>query len=174
MITGGVMRGARIAERRCVMKTIALAVIAAAVCMTVASAQTAPRAASTKYYVTVDGIVAPVTGSTLFEARLTFSHDVQVPGTTLPAGTYIFALVTPNTMRITGEDRTTVYTTFTTTPSTRAMVTTHGQIRLERMTDGTTRLIGLYPDGVSAGYSPLYKKTHKEPGAPIATSGSKP
>jgi hypothetical protein len=173
MITGGVMRGTRIAEGRCVMKTITFAVIAAAVCTAGVSAQTASKTAPTKYYVTVDGHMSQTNGSIL-EATLTFSRDVQVPGTTLAAGTYLFTLFTPTTMRITNEEGTRVYTTFTTIPSSRALVTTHAQIRFERRADGTTRLIGLYPDGASQGWAPLYTKTHKEPGAPIATSGTKP
>lgn len=156
------------------MKTIAFAVIAAAVFTGSASAQTKSNAASNKYFVTVDGHMAPVAGTSSLETTLTFSHDVQVPGTTLAAGTYLFTLISPTTMRITSEDRKKVYTTFTTMPTSRSQVISHPQIRFERMPDGATRLIGLYPDGASTGYAPLYKKTHKEPGAPIPTTGTKP
>jgi hypothetical protein len=155
------------------MKTITLALIAAAICAAPVSAQTASKAASTKYYVDIDGHMAPVSGSSL-EATLTFSHDVQVPGATLKAGSYLFTLISPTTMRITNEDRSKVYTTFATMPASRAVTTSHPQVRFERMPDGTTRLIGLYPDDASSGYAPIYRKTHKAPGAPIATSGTKP
>ena len=124
-------------------------------------------------YVDIDGYVGPVSSSPL-EATLTFSHDVQVPGVTLKAGSYVFTLISPTTMRITNEERSKVYTTFSTMPASRALTTSHAQVRFERMPDGTTRLVGLYPDDAASGYAPIYRKTHKAPGAPIATSGTKP
>lgn len=156
------------------MKTIAFAVIATVVCAAAASAQTKPQAPSNKYYVTVDGHMAPLAGTSSLETTLTFSHDVEVPGATLPAGTYRFTLISPTTMRVASQDGKKVYTTFTGTPAARSTMLSHPQVRFERMPDGTTRLIGLFPDGASTGYAPLYKKTHKAPGAPIATSGTKP
>lgn len=154
------------------MRTIAFALFAAVLCAGAAhAADTASKTPSAKYYVTVDGHIAPVNGNSL-EATLTFSHDIQVPGATLPAGTYLFTLVSSNTMRITSEDRSKLYTTFSTTPVSRARRVNRAQLRFERMPDGSTRLIGLYPDGSSSGYAPMFRKSQKQPGAPIATSGT--
>jgi len=154
------------------MKTIALALMTAAVCIGFgqpAGAQSTTH--PTKYYVTVEGHLGPVTGAP--EATMTFSHDVQIPGATLRAGTYLFSLVTPTTMRVMTEDGRKVLATFYTTPVTRTNNINHAQVRFERMPNGTTRLIGVYPDGATTGYAPMFRKTSKEAGAPIATTGVK-
>jgi len=152
------------------MKTIALALITAAVCIGVGQpASAASTTSPTKYYVTVKGHLAPVTGSP--EATMTFSHEVQIPGATLPAGTYLFSLVTPTTMRVMTEDGRKVLATFYTTSVTRTHNIDHAQVRFERMPGGTTRLIAVYPDGASTGYAPMFRS--REAGAPIATSGVK-
>jgi hypothetical protein len=153
------------------MTRIALALVAAA---GVCAAHVQPAAASTKKSssngrVAVEGHVTAVSG--VLDGTLTFDREVQVPGATLPAGRYRFTLVPPTAMRVTNEDGTKVYATFDTTPIARELTTTHAHVRFERMPDGTTRLVGLYAEGASSGYSPLYK-THKQAGAPIATAGS--
>src|SRR5690349_7574136 len=103
------------------MKTIAFAVIATVVCAGAASGQGKSQSQSNKYFVTVDGHMAPLAGTSSLETTLSFSHDVQVPGATLSAGTYLFTLISPTTMRIASEDRKKVYTTFTTVPTARSM-----------------------------------------------------
>jgi hypothetical protein len=154
------------------MKTIALALMTAAVWIGFgqpAGAQS--KTFPSKYYVTVKGHLAPVTGAP--EASMTFSHEVQIPGATLPAGTYLFSLVTPTTMRVTTEDGRKVFATFYTTSVTRTENTNHAQVRFERMPAGGTRLIAVYPDGSSTGFAPMFRKSSKEAGAPIATTGVK-
>jgi hypothetical protein len=152
------------------MTRIALAfVFAAATCAALAQ----PAAADSKkmsadYRVAVAGHVTAVSG--VLDGTLTFDHEVQVPGATLPAGTYRFTLIPPTTMRVTSEDGANVYATFDTTPIARELTTTHAHVRFERMPDGATRLVGLFAEGSSSGYSPLYE-TPKH-GAPIATAGS--
>ena len=167
-------RDTRVAERRCVMKSIAFGLLVILTSAGLALAQAAPKKTPSKYFVDIEGHIAPVSTANL-EATLTFSHDVHVPGATLPAGTYLFVMTSPNTMRITSEDRSKVYAMFLTLPASRpASNIKHAQVRFERMPDGSTRLIGLYPDGSSSGYAPTFKTTRQLPGAPIATSGTKP
>ena len=120
------------------MKTLAFALITAAVCIGFGQpAGAASTTSPTKYFVTVQGHLAPVTGSP--EATMTFSHEVQIPGATLPAGTYLFSLVTPTTMRVMTEDGRKVLATFYTTSVTRTQNIDHAQVRFERMPGGTTR-----------------------------------
>lgn len=156
------------------MNKIALAVVAAGVCaglaQPAAAAQVQPL---TKYYVSVDGSIAPVSLQGTFAATLTFDHDVQVPGAVLPAGTYLFTQTSPTTMLVTSEDRTKTYTSFDTIQATRLQSSTGAQLRFQRMPDGAPRLIALYPYGGTNGYSLVFKKTHTGAGAPIATSGKK-
>ena len=154
------------------MKTLAFALITAAVCIGFGQpAGAASTTSPTKYFVTVQGHLAPVTGSP--EATMTFSHEVQIPGATLPAGTYLFSLVSPTAMRVTTADGRKVFATFYTTSVTRTRNVDHAQVRFERMPGGTTRLIAVYPDGSTTGFAPMFRKTSKEAGAPIATTGVK-
>ena len=123
---------------------------------------------SPDYRVAVQGHVTAVSG--VLDGTLTFDHEVQVPGATLPAGTYRFTLVPPTAMRVTNEDGTSVYAAFDTTPVARELTTTHAHVQFERMPDGTTRLVGLYAEGSSNGYSPQYD-TSTQAGA-TAAAGS--
>ena len=152
------------------MTKIALAfVFAAGTCAALAQ----PAAADSKQppagnRVAVGGHVTAVDG--VFSGTLTFDREVHVPGATLPAGTYRFTLVPPTAMRVTDEDGTDVYATFDTTPIARELSTTHAHVRFERMSDGTTRLVALYAEGSSNGYSPLYNPLKQA--APIGTAGA--
>lgn len=127
------------------------------------------KKSSPDYRVAVAGHVTAVSG--VLDGTLTFDHEVQVPGAALRAGTYRFTLVPPTAMRVTNEDGTNVYATFDTTPIARELTTTHAHVQLERMPDGTTRLVGLYAEGSSNGYSPLYEPLNQA-GTPIGTAGS--
>ena len=156
------------------MKTIALSLLLAA-----ASAGFAPQAqaqakpASTKFYVTVKGHLTSASGVMLPSATLTFNKPFQVPRVNLPAGSYLFTMVSPNTMRVSSEDGEKIYATFTTSPSTRSHDLEHAQVRFERVNNGAAiRLIGVYMEGSSDGYAPLYSKSHKQADAPVATSGT--
>lgn len=150
---------------------IALAfVVAVETCAVLAQPAVAEsKESSPDYRVAVAGHVTAASG--VLDGTLTFDHEVQIPGAMLPAGTYRFTLVPPTAMRVTSEDGTNVYATFDTTPIARELPTRHAHIQFERMPDGTTRLVGLYAEGASNGYSPLYD-TPNQAGAPIGTAGS--
>jgi len=155
------------------MKTIALSLLVAAACAGLApvvSAQSKP--APTKFYVTVKGHLASPSGGSP-SATLTFSEPVQVPKAELPAGSYLFTMVSPSIVRVSSEDGAKVFATFNTTAATRSRNLTKPQVRFERVAAGAPlRLVGIYLEGSSSGYAPLYEKTHKQPGAPVATSGT--
>src|SRR5262252_8019353 len=165
------MRASASRKEGAVMTRMALAfVFAAETCALLARpAAAAPKKSPPEYRVAVAGHVTAVSG--VLDGTLTFDHEVQVPGAALPAGTYRFTLVPPTAMRVTDEDGTKVYATFETTPIVRELTTSHAHVRFERMPDGATRLVGLYAEGASNGYSPLYE-TPNNSGAPVATAGS--
>ena len=129
----------------------------------------ASKDSSPDYRVAVQGHVTAVSG--VLDGTLTFDHEVQVPGATLPAGTYRFTLVPPTAMRVTNPDGTNVYATFDTTPIARELTTTHAHVQFERMPDGSTRLVALYAEGSSNGYSPQYE-TSTQAGVPTDAAGS--
>ncbi len=160
------------------MKTLAILLVVGALDLAVTTAATsAPpqsksSAGSVKYYVDIEGDIAPLSQ---MDATLTFSKPVQLPKVTLPAGTYRFTAVGQSTIRVTSEDRKTVYTMFTTIAASRSHETNHAQLRLERVpNEDAPRLIALYPEGSSTGFQPVFPKIRTAPGAPIATSGTKP
>jgi len=154
------------------MKTIVMFVMLGAACAGLSPAFAAERPQTTKYYVDVQGHIAPVSG--VLEVKLTFSAPVQVPRTELPAGTYIFRLISPSTMTVMSEDRMKTYATFATLPTSRRHDLTRAQVRFERVSpDEPPRLIGVYADGASTGYQPLFPKARRNANAPVATSGVK-
>ncbi len=154
------------------MKTIVMFMMLGAASAAWSPAAAADRPQTTKYYVDVQGHLAPVSGA--LEAKLTFSAPVQVPRKELPAGTYIFRMLNPTTMTVLSEDRMKTYATFSTTPTVRRHDLRRAQLRFERMSaDEPPRLIGLYVDGSATGYQPLYPKLRRNASAPVATSGVK-
>ena len=158
------------------MTRIAVAFVAAAgfcVALTPTTVSAQDQPPPSKYLVSAQGHIAPISPEGAFEATLTFDHEVQVPGASLPAGTYQFSQSSPTTMLVTSEDRTKTFASFATTEAPRGDATTSAQLRFQRMPDGTTRLIALFPSGGANGYSPVFKKKHHEAGAPAATSGNK-
>jgi len=158
------------------MTRIAVAFVAAAgfcAALTPPAACAQDQPPPTKYLVSAQGHIAPISPEGLFEATLTFDHEVQVPGASLPAGTYQFTQSSPTTMLVTNEDRTKTCASFSTTEAPRVDGTTSAQLKFQRMPDGSTRLIALFPSGGANGYSPVFKKKHHAAGAPAATSGNK-
>ena len=154
------------------MKTIAISLVLGALTLGLAPAAGAQTAKPAKYYVDVKGHIAPVTGS--MEATLTFDKPVQIPKAVLPAGTYVFRLITPTTMRVTDEEGSKVFATFTTMSASRTSETMRAQLRFEDTGAGQPpRLIGVFPDGTTSGYQPLYSKKERQANAPIATGGVK-
>ena len=75
----------------------------------------APAAAQQplEYKVTVQGEIVKGSAADHF---LTFSAPFQLPHVTLPAGTYVFSVVAPWTVRVSSPDRTHYYAMFFTVP----------------------------------------------------------
>ena len=149
--------------------TLGLAPDAAAQAQASRHASTRPE----KYYVDVKGHIAPISGP--MEATLTFDKPVQIPKAILPAGTYLFTLITPTTMRVSDEEGSKIFAVFSTMGASRAPTDiTRAQLRFETSGAGQPpRLIGVFPDGSMSGYQPLYSKKQREANAPIATGGVK-
>lgn len=151
--------------------TLGLAPDAAAQAQASKHASTRPE----KYYVDVKGHIAPMTGA--LEATLTFDKPVQIPKVILPAGSYLFTLIAPTTMRVTNEDGSKVFAVFNTMGAYRSTdenAMRRAQLRFEDTGAGQPpRLIGVFPENSSSGFSPLYSKKQREANAPIATGGVK-
>ena len=81
--------------------------------------------------------------------QLTFNEPVAIPGQVLPAGKYLFVLDedSTNIVRIFNADRTRIYATLHTVPSTRGMRTDNTVITFVERTSGQ-------PDAVKAWYYP--------------------
>lgn len=144
------------------MKKIAISLVIGTLCAVVAPpAGAAPPQPSTgKYYVDVDGHMAPVNGS--FSATLTFSAPVQLPKVKLEPGTYVFTAITPSTIRVTSENGKKVYTMFNTLSASRHLDVHRAQIRFEKTSPtATPRVIGLFPEGSTLGFQPMYPKAKK-------------
>jgi hypothetical protein len=155
------------------MTRIAVAVAAAGFCAALAQPAAAQDQTLAKKLVSAQGHIAPNSPDGAFEATLTFDREVQVPGASLPPGTYQFTQTSATTMAVTNEDRTKTYASFSTVEAPRSDGTTSAQLKFERLPNGTTRLIALYPAGGASGYSPVFKKSHHGAGEPAATSGNK-
>jgi hypothetical protein len=156
------------------MRSVFFSCLIAAACAGVALA--APQSGHTpsKYSVEVKGYMSSV-GGTPLDATLTFSHAVQLPRIKLPAGSYVFTLISPSTMRVMTEDRSRILTTFSTMTVTRTDDIEPGLIRFERSSDsGGPRVIALFPDDTGIGYQPIYPSARKQANAPVATTGTKP
>jgi len=161
------------------MKTIAFSLLLGAAALGLApaaavQAQTQKSdARPAKYFVDVKGHMAQMTAA--LDATLTFDKPVQIPKAILPAGTYLFTLISPSTFRVTNEEGTHVFAVFNTMGASRlSETTTRAQLRFENSASGEPpRLIGLFPEGSTTGFSPLYSKKQREANAPIATGGVK-
>ena len=164
------------------MKTIAFSLLLGAAALGLApaaavQAQTQKNTARpAKYYVDVKGSMPQMIAA--LEATLTFDKPVQIPKAILPAGTYLFTLITPSTMRVTNEDSSHVFAVFNTMGTSR-LAERHdrllrAQLRFQDSGDGQPpMLIGVFPEGTLTGYQPIYSKKQREANAPIATGGVK-
>ena len=76
------------------------------------------------------GFFVPTTGASdqYTLSHLTFSGSVQLPGMTLPGGTYTFTRVAPGVIRVLSSDRMTLYGTFMTIPTLRTERTVKQEI----------------------------------------------
>ena len=81
--------------------------------------------------------------------KLTFNQPVAIPGQVLPAGTYLFVLAddSMNMVRIFNADRTKIYATLNTVPSTRGQRTGDTAVTFVERTSGQ-------PDAIKAWYYP--------------------
>jgi hypothetical protein len=98
--------------------------------------------------------------------KISFSEAVQVPGRTLPAGTYQFVLassgVNRDLVRIFNADGTELYATAQTIPTERARETDGTSITLAQRPDGKPDAIvtWFYP-GMQAGHEFLYSRAEE-------------
>ncbi|HLG57510.1 MAG TPA: hypothetical protein VI485_19365 [Vicinamibacterales bacterium] len=96
-------------------------------------------------------------------AYLTFSGPVQVPGITLNAGTYRFALANPDTSRnvlhVLSNDGSTVYAMFHTIPDIRASVTPDAVVTFRETPAGVPAAVNsLFYGDEHRGYEFVYPK----------------
>ena len=95
--------------------------------------------------------------------KLTFSQPVQVPGQTLPAGTYEFVLADSQAdrdiVRIFNADGTELFATIQTIPTERSKETDETSITLAQRKDGQpTALVNWFYPGMETGHEFLYSK----------------
>ena len=92
----------------------------------------------------------------------TFSRAVQVPGVTLPAGSYLFEVVNPETngtvVRVASRDRSRVYLSRVTVPVERPRSRNmQPQIVLgEAQAGQPPRIASWFPDGATVGHAFIY------------------
>jgi len=147
------------------MKPVAVSLMLATLlagAVSIASAKTqTPQTQGSKYFVDVDGHIAPTSGS--LNATLTFSGPVQIGKVRLEAGSYLFTQISPSTFRVTSENRKKVYAVFTTVSAAgRSRDIRRAQLRFENTGAGLPpRLIAFYPDGSTDGYGIVSAKGHK-------------
>jgi hypothetical protein len=96
-------------------------------------------------------------------AYLTFSGPVQVPGTTLNAGTYRFRLTNADTSRnvlqVLSNDGSTLYAMFNTTPATRSSITDEAVLSFRETPAGVPAAArSLFYGGEYIGYEFVYPK----------------
>src|SRR5712671_4350101 len=114
-----------------------------------------------KFDVRMTGHLPRVYGG-LQDQTMRFSVPVQVPGTVLPAGTYLFQFVTPQFIRVTSTDRKHVYATFMTVPISRNVTPLRGQARFQdRGNAEPLRLLAWYLPWSSIGNQPIYPKADR-------------
>jgi LPXTG-motif cell wall-anchored protein len=107
---------------------------------------------------------APASGVTYDKlAYLTFNAPVQVPGVTLPAGTYRFHLANPETSRnvvqVLSNDGAVVYTMFHTIPDSRAALTEDPTVTYRETPAGVPPAVrSLFYGGEHRGYEFVYPK----------------
>ena len=120
------------------------------------SADSQTKTSSLTFDVNVAARPTRVAGS-LSDHVLTFNVPIEVPGASLPAGTYIFRSLTRSVIQVVSADRRTIYAAFQTTPSYR---TTAREI-VTFAAGGDTealRIIGWYPPD-STGWEPIYPRS---------------
>ena len=98
--------------------------------------------------------------------QMTFSQPVQVPGHTLPAGTYLFKLApvdSENIVQIFNADGTVLYASAMTIPVVRPEATGDTQVTLAEQTDGEPyALLKWFYPGRLTGKEFVYPKTQEQ------------
>lgn len=98
--------------------------------------------------------------------QLTFSQPVQVPGHTLPAGTYLFKLApvdSENVVQIFNADGTVLYASGVTIPTVRPQATGDTEVTLAEQTDGTPyALLKWFYPGRLTGREFVYPKAQEQ------------
>ncbi len=97
------------------------------------------------------------------EHLLVFDRSFQIPGMVLPAGAYIFRLLTPSVVQVMSANRSKVYATLLTIPASGPGDTSRERIKFElNPEDDRPRIVGWYPVD-TAGHEFLYPKSKKAP-----------
>ena len=100
--------------------------------------------------------------------EMSFSAPVEIPGTILPAGRYLFVLADDvsnrNIVQIFSPDRSYLYATLLTIPAYRMNTTSDTEVRLaERPHKGVEALLTWYSPGRESGHEFLYsRKTERK------------
>lgn len=92
---------------------------------------------------------------------VTLSEPVQLPDSTLRAGTYIFKVLEPSLVRVTSTDRSTVYATFFTAPVTRSIEVNDENsyaVTLLRRAGGVPLVTKMFLGAGSLGFEPIYSE----------------
>jgi hypothetical protein len=134
-------------------RLIGLAIVAIALaCPAAAQAQQ-----TMDYTVTVTGHARAVKGSAA-DNFMSFSAPVQIPGVSLAPGTYVFTILPESSVvRVSSEDRRTVYATFFTVPVRRASATDDAQMTFARQGTGAPpRIAAWYLRSQVDGIAPIY------------------
>lgn len=98
--------------------------------------------------------------------KLTFSKPVEIPGQSLPAGTYVFKLQSRddlNTVQILNVDETRVYATLQTIPTERMEPAGNTMVTLaEQPNSGTVALVKWFYPGSLIGHEFVYPKQEQQ------------
>ena len=133
------------------MRKFAIVIVAL---VTLAFAANAAAQQPVEYNVTVRGDIVKGTPDDHF---LTFNGPFQIPEMTLPAGTYVFSIMSSGVVRVSNADRSVLYAMFFTAPIQRAAAGDEYQMVLTRVNAETPRRISKWfmPNQLT-GYEFLY------------------
>jgi hypothetical protein len=106
-------------------------------------------------------------GPSVKKTKLTFSHTVEVPGATLPAGsTYVFKLLrsfgTRSIVQVTNEAENKVFATFQTLPDYRHQATSHTVVEFGESASSPVPIKAWFYPGQRSGYRFVYPKQEAE------------
>lgn len=98
------------------------------------------------------------------ETKLTFNQPVQIPGHTLPAGTYLFKVDNDdeNFVRVFNADGTRLYATLATIPALRADITGDTVVTLAREQSGENVMEKWFYPGRMTGHEFIYPQPEQQ------------